>query len=191
MAFGVPGVLMFVATAIFWLGRNKFRRIEPKPGGKLGLMDALASISLFLAFGSLTFTSSLPGWIAAAVSVGFVALGLGIFAARQRIQEDNGFLSVLYHCVKNAGKREPGEGFFGPARRHFGEEAAEGGAAVLRIAGIFATVSLFWALFDQHSSSWIAQAKQMDLAFELPLIGRFEFGSSSCPARLRRSTRRW
>ena len=28
---------------------------------------------------------------------------------------------------------------------------------------VFATVSVFWALFDQHGSSWVLQAAQMDL----------------------------
>src|SRR5690606_10592975 len=29
VAFGVPGVLMFVATLLFWMGRNKFVHIPP------------------------------------------------------------------------------------------------------------------------------------------------------------------
>ena len=33
---------------------------------------------------------------------------------------------------------------------------------MLNIVSVFAMVSVFWALFDQHGSSWIAQAKQMD-----------------------------
>ncbi|QQS30567.1 MAG: POT family MFS transporter [Sphingobacteriales bacterium] len=29
IAFGVPGVLMFIATLVFWLGRNRFIRVPP------------------------------------------------------------------------------------------------------------------------------------------------------------------
>jgi proton-dependent oligopeptide transporter, POT family len=52
--------------------------------------------------------------------------------------------------------------FFGPAVRRFGPEGAEGPASVLRIMSIFIFISVFWALFDQHSSTWIEQARQMD-----------------------------
>ena len=43
VAFGVPGVLMAVATLVFWLGRRKFVHVPARPGGKLGLLDFLAS----------------------------------------------------------------------------------------------------------------------------------------------------
>ena len=51
--------------------------------------------------------------------------------------------------------------------KRFGPEAAEGPPAVLRIITVFLMVSMFWALFDQHASSWIAQAREMDRSFEL------------------------
>ncbi|HYF35205.1 MAG TPA: POT family MFS transporter [Prosthecobacter sp.] len=31
VAFGVPGVLMFVATVVFWMGRHQFAHIPPEP----------------------------------------------------------------------------------------------------------------------------------------------------------------
>ena len=37
--------------------------------------------------------------------------------------------------------------------------------AVIKIVSVFALVSLFWALFEQHGSTWIIQAKAMDLHF--------------------------
>ena len=33
---------------------------------------------------------------------------------------------------------------------------------MLRIIRIFAMISVFWALFDQHASSWVEQARAMD-----------------------------
>src|SRR5439155_2225854 len=33
IAFAIPGVLMFIATAVFWLGRRKFVHVPPRPGG--------------------------------------------------------------------------------------------------------------------------------------------------------------
>src|SRR5262249_10817686 len=53
VAFGVPGVLMFLATVIFWMGRRKFVHVPPRPGGKIGLLDAVSSTLLFLTVGHL------------------------------------------------------------------------------------------------------------------------------------------
>ena len=39
----------------------------------------------------------------------------------------------------------------------------DGAKAVFRIMGIFAGVTAFWALFDQHGASWVLQASRMDL----------------------------
>lgn len=38
IAFGVPGILMFVATVVFWMGRNKFVHIPPRG------LEAVASL---------------------------------------------------------------------------------------------------------------------------------------------------
>lgn len=46
-AFGLPGLLMFLATVVFWLGRNKFVHIPP--GGKKFLRDLLQRETLFIA----------------------------------------------------------------------------------------------------------------------------------------------
>ena len=46
VAFGVPGVLMALATLVFWLGRKRFVHVPPKPGGMLGLLDAVATLLL-------------------------------------------------------------------------------------------------------------------------------------------------
>jgi dipeptide/tripeptide permease len=59
-------------------------------------------------------------------------------------------------------------GYFEVARERYGDEAAEGPPAVLRIMLVFSMVSVFWALFDQHSSTWIEQARQMDLVVNVP-----------------------
>lgn len=42
-------------------------------------------------------------------------------------------------------------------------EAVDGARAVFRIMGVFAAVTAFWALFDQHGASWVLQARRMDL----------------------------
>ena len=72
--------------------------------------------------------------------------------------------------------------FWGSAVRRFGLEATLGPVAVLKIISIFIFVSMFWALFDQHSSSWIAQAQMLDLRFPLPWNPDFKFLPAETPA---------
>ncbi len=201
VAFGVPGILMGIATLVFWLGRNRFVHVPPNPGGRLGLMDFIASSLLFtpivaiivavfvaghhyeppsaegLSAGEFygTYLSSYLSYIAAhswwyfVVAAVLFGIGLAVFNARQHQKEDKGFLAVLFYSFKHRAARKEGQGFFDVARDHFGDEAAEGPPAVLRIALVFSMVSVFWALFDQHASTWIKQAGQMDLMVHLPL----------------------
>lgn len=163
VAFGVPGVLMGVATVVFWLGRNKFVHVAPKPGGKLGVYDAIASVGLFIPLAMFLFADMLSPLVRVAIGAGGVVLWWVVFSARQRIEADNGFFAILFYCFQNQTKRREGEGFFDVAREKFGEEAAEGPLAVIRIAIVFSMVSVFWALFDQHGSSWVNQANRMHL----------------------------
>jgi dipeptide/tripeptide permease len=126
-----------------------------KPGQALGLGAA---------FAELGGKYWLHGLVAA---LGPIA-GLLVFGYRQRQSADAGFLAIVLHCWRERAARQPGEGFFAPARTHFGEEAAEGPPAVLRIMVVFSMVTVFWALFEQHSSTWVEQAKSMNLVFEAP-----------------------
>jgi POT family proton-dependent oligopeptide transporter len=194
VAFGVPGVLMAVATAVFWLGRRRFVRAPPRPGGKLGLLDFLASsllatpLLMLVAVGATVAEeivraamSPEAGTVAAALrhiahgywphalgAAGGFAAGVMLFVVRQQIEQDTGFFAVLLYCFRQRGARRPGDDFWSPARARFGEEAADGPPAVLRIIVVFSMVSVFWALFDQHSSTWIEQAKAMDLTLRVP-----------------------
>lgn len=187
VAFGIPGVLMFLATLVFWMGRKKFVHVPAKPGGTVGLLDTLSSIALFMAIGHLFFTPmlyskqfpELPEWahwgLMLCTSVLFLALGLWVFSVRQQLAPDNGFLAImLYTLRKFFSGQQPAAAngdspplarnrFWGLAVERFGVEATEGPVAVLKIISVFFLVSVFWALFDQHASSWIEQAKMMDL----------------------------
>ena len=194
VAFGVPGVLMAIAAFVFWLGRRRFIRVPPKPGGALGRIDffasALMAVPLLLAIyvaveksetivhavmehgsGALVpalADTALAYWHLAAAGVISLGAGLALAHRRQALQEDSGFLAVILYCWRHRGERVAGESFWEPARRHFGDEAAEGPPAVLRILVVFSMVSVFWALFDQHSSTWVEQAKAMNLRLVLP-----------------------
>jgi dipeptide/tripeptide permease len=102
------------------------------------------------------------GTVAAAV------LGLVLFRIRQNIRFSDSFLPVLLYNLTHQSERRPGMSFFDVGRAKFGEEAGDGPPAVLKIMVVFSMVSVFWALFDQHASTWIDQAKQMALGLTVP-----------------------
>lgn len=194
LAFGIPGILMGIATFFFWLGRDKFVHVPPNPGGKLGTLDTLAGSVMFLAVGHLFLTPSLlpedaswRGWALAGISLLFIAAGLGIFFYRQSIKQDDGFLAILLYNLRvklggspterpqdeiDADKEPDPESpltkggfwarFWKPAIDRFGIEATEGPVAVFKVCTIFIFIPAFWAIFDQHGSTWILQARSMD-----------------------------
>ncbi len=192
VAFGVPGVLMGIATLFFWLGNKNYVVVPANPGGKLGMLDVLSSVLLLMPWVVLILPIEAdgiaPGTILAFKLVGLAAstlLGLVLFQVRQNQQADDGFLAVMIYSLRakllkhelpplpsaSNGMNAVGADmagnlrhhwFFGPAAKRFGQEAAEGPMAVLKVVTVFLMVSVFWALFDQHSSSWIDQAEMMD-----------------------------
>ncbi len=111
VAFGIPGVLMFIATFIFWLGRNQFVHIPP--------------------------TKS----------------------------DGHGLVHVVKSALKNGKNRVTGMSFLDAAIKDHSQEQIDAVKAVFDIAKLFAAISVFWALFDQHGSSWVIQAMNMDLVF--------------------------
>src|SRR5690606_18320411 len=111
VAFGIPGVLMFIATFVFWMGRNEFVHVPPSKS------------------------------------------------------DGHGFFHVVKSAFKNSSSRKSGEGFLEGALKEHSKEQVEAVRSVLDIAKLFAAISVFWALFDQHGSSWVIQAMNMDLVF--------------------------
>jgi len=151
VAFGIPGILMFIATAVFWSGRRKYVHVPPAPPspdsftrvartallahksghGRPGLV-----IALFGAAGAVAALAMSLSW-------GFViaaCLALVLLLA---------FGSVGIHMQIDR------------ARGVHPDEAVDGVQAVLRILVVFALVTPFWSLFDQKASTWIVQANAM------------------------------
>ncbi len=194
VAFGVPGILMALAAIVFWCGRNRFVRVPPQPGGKLGLLDFLASslmtmpllvglyvtlqvseplINTLIKSGAGTFGHVFLDVLAQYGAFGLGALicfvaGAWVAHRRQQIKQDTGFVAVLLYSFQHRRERASDEDFWSPARRAFGETAADGPPAVLRIIVVFSMVSMFWALFDQYSSTWVQQARDMALTLHVP-----------------------
>jgi POT family proton-dependent oligopeptide transporter len=111
VAFGIPGVLMFLATIVFWMGRHEYIHVPP--------------------------TKS----------------------------DGHGLFNVVISSFKHNSSRKPGMKFLDGAIKDHSQEQIEAVRAVFDIAKLFAAISVFWALFDQHGSSWVIQAMKMDLTF--------------------------
>jgi len=106
IAFGVPGVLMLIATIIFWLGRKYYTRIPPS---------------------SQTRTA--------------------------------GFMKVTWHAL--TAPRKAGQTMWDAARDRFTEKEVDAARSVGPILAVFAPITIFWALFDQTSSTWVMQGSKM------------------------------
>jgi proton-dependent oligopeptide transporter, POT family len=106
VAFGIPGVLMAIATIVFWLGRNYYVKVPPT--GK----------------------------------------------------DPHSLFAVIRSALRNRGQGGP---ILDRARSEHPEEAVEGVKAVFRVLSIFAFIPFFWMLFDQKASTWVVQARSMNL----------------------------
>lgn len=148
VAFGVPGVLMAVATVVFWLGRNKYVRVPPTgaavdPDGpwrvawtaisRSPLSQGIAAAGVVPALGALAVSPSI-GFVATACLLLVLGLGFGGVAAAVGLPQ---------------------------ARQRHSPAAVDGVAAVLRLLVVFALVTPFWSLFDQKASTWVFQADAM------------------------------
>ena len=151
VAFGVPGVLMFIATVVLWLGRRQYVLVPAQPadphsfwrvistalvggppgGARPGLI--LVFVGLLGAVYAIANVGSLGIVAALCVALVSVMLGGGLGAS---LQLDN-------------------------ARGHHPDEDVDGAAAVLRVLVLFALVTPFWSLFDQKTSTWVIQAGAM------------------------------
>ncbi|MGJ4804224.1 oligopeptide:H+ symporter [Luteimonas sp. SDU82] len=163
VAFGVPGVLMFIATFIFWLGRRQYVNVPPSGNdphsflnvirtalrqrrageGNAGAMVAWTGIvaaALMLALWALDAVGAGVPWPEAFGFVITACLALGVLIAF------GGWGASLQ--LERARGLHP-------------DAAVDGVRAVLRILIVFALVTPFWSLFDQKASTWIIQGREM------------------------------
>jgi POT family proton-dependent oligopeptide transporter len=152
VAFGVPGVLMFVSTVILWLGRRLYVDVPPAPPHP----DSFVRVAR-TALVARTAESGRPGLrlallgallAAACVVLGFVDL------VRMLTAGSHPLLGVAqWWCLALV----VAIGFAGTgtwwqldrARAAHPADAVEGARSVLRVLVRFALVTPFWSLFDQ------------------------------------------
>lgn len=158
-AFGIPGILMAVATFIFWLGRKQYVVVPPKPVDPHSFGRVVASA--IAGSGRGTFLFAL-----AVISAGaFVVLGAVDFARLVFLDEepiigvvpDLCLALVLFLAFTGIAAYLE----IDRARGKHPDDEVEGVRSVLRVLLLFAPVTAFWSLFDQKASTWVLQGGKM------------------------------
>lgn len=151
VAFGIPGVLMFIATVFFWLGRKRYVHMPPEPKDPHGFLPVIRSALLTKIEGkaNIGLVLALIGGVSAAYAlVNIPTLGIvaGLCSAMVLLMGFVGLGASLQ--LERARGAHP-------------NSAVDGVRSVLRILVLFALVTPFWSLFDQKASTWILQANDM------------------------------
>ncbi len=146
IAFGVPGVLMFISTVVFWLGRKRYVMVPPAPPDPHS----------FLSVSRTALASGRPGFALAALGG---ALALGSFSLMPTFGFVISFCTALVAVIAFGGTGVHLQ--LDGARARHPAEAVEGVRSVLRVLVLFALVTPFWSLFDQKASTWVLQANAM------------------------------
>jgi POT family proton-dependent oligopeptide transporter len=151
IAFGIPGVLMAIATLLFWAGRHRYVHAPPAPPNPHSLLRVVRTALVTRAPGQGRI-----GLALAAVGGALALLALGFMGAL-------GFVAsaclalVLVLAFGGAGAAMQ----LDRARGAHPDAAVDGVRAVLRVLIVFALITPFWSLFDQKASTWVLQADQM------------------------------
>ncbi|KGQ18594.1 Major facilitator transporter [Lysobacter dokdonensis DS-58] len=158
VAFGIPGILMFIATLIFWMGRKRYIRVPPVANDPNSFMHVAKT--------ALTSTDGAgrPGFYVAAFGGALAVFLLMAWAIGPAWwPEDYGFvitaclaLGVLIACGGLGTSMQ-----LERARGKHPDATVDSVRAVLRILIVFALTTPFWSLFDQKASTWVIQGREM------------------------------
>lgn len=72
-----------------------------------------------------------------------------------------GVFGVVWHALTHLRERKPGQPFLETALGRYDRETVEAVKAVAGILMMFATVPVFWALFNQVNTTWVLQGEKM------------------------------
>lgn len=153
-AFGIPGILMFVATFVFWLGRNRYVLVPLPPKDP----HSFGNVIRTALFAQQMPGQSRPGlWLA----------GAGVLAAMSSMLLVPKLGIVICLCLALVAILAGiGGGTMLQLERARGVhpgEAVEGVRSVMKVLVIFALTTPFFSLFDQKASTWVLQGTQMTM----------------------------
>jgi POT family proton-dependent oligopeptide transporter len=166
IAFGIPGVLMFLATFVFWLGRRQYVRVPPSRGEDPDSFFVVARTALL----SHAPGQGRPGLAVAVAGAAIAAAMLLCWALHAWLGISLPFWPDDFHFVITACLALGALIAFGGigvsmqlerARSRHPDASVDGVRAVLRILVVFALTTPFWSLFDQKASTWVIQGKDM------------------------------
>ena len=155
IAFGIPGILMFVATVIFWAGRKKYVHVPPSPPDPDSFLNVVRSALIGPAPGKGA------GTMLAAAGVVLAVASLALIPSMGFVKAVLIGLGVLMGLVGVGASMQ-----LDRARARHPDVAIEGVRSVLRILIVFALVTPFWSLFDQKASTWVLQGQAMHIPHE-------------------------
>jgi POT family proton-dependent oligopeptide transporter len=170
VAFGIPGVLMAIATYVFWLGRKKYIHVPPAAPNPDSFSSVARTALLAQAPGQARpgLMVAGAGAVAAAVSLCMIPQWGFVIAACTAL-----VLLLAFGCFGVSMQLDRARGLHTA-------EAVEGVRAVLRILIVFALITPFWSLFDQKASTWIVQANAM----HSPQLSLFGWDFTLLPAQM-------
>lgn len=151
VAFGIPGVLMLIATIIFWSGRSRYVHVPPAGKNPHSFLNVVTT-----ALTAKRDGESNNGYL---LAVSGVVLALGALLLIPQIGVVAAFCLALVLVLGFGGSGAWLQ--LDRARGSHPDEIIDGVKAVLRVLVVFALVTPFWSLFDQKASTWVLQADQM------------------------------
>jgi proton-dependent oligopeptide transporter, POT family len=162
IAFGIPGVLMLIATVVFYSGRHRYVMVPPPPPNPDSLLRVVRTALSAGARGH-----GRPG-LAVAVLGTVLALAALVLAVAALLDPVPALCLALVVVLGFGGAATAMQ--LERARGRHADEAVDGVRAVLRVLILFALITPFWSLFDQKASTWILQANSMRIPAWLPWL---------------------
>jgi POT family proton-dependent oligopeptide transporter len=160
VAFGIPGILMAIATLLFWLGRRLYVRVPPTGGRDPHSFFKVAATAL----STRVDGRGRPGLGLAACGVALAAGLLGCWAVKPAFWPAQFEFVITFCLALGALIVFGGVGTalqLERARGRHPDQAIDDVRAVLRILIVFGLVTPFWSLFDQKASTCVLQGNAM------------------------------
>jgi hypothetical protein len=155
-----------VLALTYYSIRKSYQGLQLRVAGIVASLDVATFVCAILVLGSVSWTNTHGVNIILVTMGGFAALALAFDRVRRWLAPDHGVCAAIGRSMSRArfvgASEEAPRGFFAPALDKHGAAIVEGPVAVFKILSIFLMVSVFWGLFDQHSTTWIQQAKDMN-----------------------------